>query len=152
NEAPARPGGNAQGQATSRRRAGSRRLLAGGDLRRVGPLADLVLGRVPASRDDLVEGLLGDRRRLQDDGLDLVVARGGEVLGGVARGRRDGGVDVDRDLAHVLVLAQLDGGLAGGLAELVAVLPDIHVLLAERNVVEVRRVAILAAQRRVWVV
>ena len=51
-------------------------------------------------------------------------------------------------LAEVRPAAQRERGLAGGLAQLVAVLPDVDVLLAQGDVVQVGRVAVLAAERR----
>src|SRR4029079_4237965 len=140
---PLRVRWDAQGRGYTRAFAPvTRALLAGRHHRGVGALADLVLGRVPARCDDLAEIRLQERGRLEDDRLQRVVARRLEVRGGVAGGRSDRGIDADRDLAVVLVLAQREGGLAGGLAELVAVLPDIDVLLAERQVVQVGRIAV----------
>src|SRR5437773_6420306 len=109
-------------------------------------LADLGLGRVPASLEHQADLVGGQWRGLQDERLHRVAARRLEVLGSVALRGSNRRVDDDRDLVDLLALAQLECGLPGGLAELVAVLPDVHMLLAQRQVVQVGGVAVLAAQ------
>src|SRR5205823_7219350 len=117
-----------------------RNSLAGGRCRRargVDALADGSLVGIPACRDDLVKGIGSDGGWLEDDRLDGVSTRCLEVLRGVARRRCDRRIDGDRDLGDLLALAELEGCLAGRLAQLIAVLADVHILLAESHAVQV---------------
>jgi hypothetical protein len=96
---------------------------------RIDALAERILLDPPGVEHD-VEVVLRDRDRCQQDRRDVDAAG--------CRERR--GV---RDARRVRVLAQRDGGLAGGGAELAGVLPDVDRLRAERDAVERRLVAVL---------
>src|SRR4051794_19391660 len=87
-------------------------------------LADVVL-RGPTGVDDDVEVVLADGLWRQQDRRHVDAARRLEGL-------RVG------DLGGVLVLAQLDGSFAGGLAEQAGVLPHVDRLSAECDAVEGR--------------
>src|SRR2546428_10075690 len=93
-------------------------------------LAQIGLGD-PACVEDVLEIVLRDRVRRQQDRAQAVPARGLE------RGR-------PADLAWIGVLAQLDRSVAGGLAEQTRVLPYVDRLRTERDAVEGGFVAVLA--------
>jgi Flp pilus assembly protein protease CpaA len=95
----------------------------------------LAQGRLvdPVGLEDEVEVLRRDRRRLEDERLDGVAARGVEVLRLETLGGRDRGIDQavrQREACQVGVLAQRQRRGPSGLAQLVAVLPDVDVLEA----------------------
>ena len=56
-----------------------------------------------------------------------------------------------REAVHLAAGAERERGRSGGLAQLVGVLPDVDVLPAERHVVQVGGVAVLAAEGRIAV-
>src|SRR3989475_3696818 len=106
---------------------------AGGDLPGRNALAQIGL-RDPASVEDILQVVLGDRVRRQKDRAQAVPTRGLER-------RRP------TDLAWVGVLTELDRSVAGGLAEQPRVLPYIDRLRAERHAVQGGFVAVLAGHR-----
>src|SRR2546428_6164723 len=85
-------------------------------------LAEIGLGD-PACVEDVLQVVLGDRVWRQKDRAQAVPTRGLE--------RR-----CATDLARIGVLAQLDRGVAGGLAEQARVLPHVDRLRTERDSVE----------------
>src|ERR1700704_5682688 len=106
---------------------------AGGDLTGRNALAEVGL-RDPRSVENVLQIGLRDRVWRQKDRAQAVVPRRGEL------GRAG-------DLAGVGVLAELDRGVAGGLAEQARVLPDVDRLGTKGHAVQGGLVAVLAGHR-----
>ena len=96
-------------------------------------LADGLLGH-PASIDDGLEIVLGDRDRLQKDRFEFLAVRALPGFGAL-------------DLGELLAAGELKRDFRGALAELAGVLPDRDGLGAERDAVQRRLVGVLAGDR-----
>src|SRR3954466_8842101 len=127
-------------------------LLAGGGCRGcLYVLAQRVLGDL-ASVDRNLEVVRGKRRRLEDERAQVVPTRGGELLCRQTLGRCDARVNepiLKLQGCHVATGAERERCGTGRLAQLVGILEDVHVLLAERHVVQVGGHAALTAEWRV---